>query len=59
MSPEEMTQKAVDYLNRALGADKATIEAIMNYRIPCNEKLANDPHFIVWGVAHRRLHPGG
>lgn len=49
MTPEDAAEKAIAYLNRVLDADKATVESIINFRIPCNETLANDPHFISGG----------
>ena len=34
---------AIDVLNRALRADRQALEKILDYRVECNKKLADDP----------------
>lgn len=43
-------QAALDYLNDLLVADPATMNALIEFRVPCNENLANDPDCVTQGV---------
>ena len=40
-------QPILDLLNQAFKNDPNAIYSIMTNRIPCNEKLADDPHIVV------------
>lgn len=46
---QSVAQHAVNVLNEALAADPATISALVDFRIPCNQKLADHPTIQVAG----------
>lgn len=43
----EVTDHAVEVLNRAFKADPVALSALLNHRVPCNNGVADDPEIQV------------
>lgn len=47
MTPEELTDNAIKYLNNLYNLDKSAIHALCVNRVPCNSLIADHPHAVV------------
>lgn len=52
---ETMTDRAVEVLNRVHEADPTVLPALIAYRVPCNEVVADDPAVVVGVTEAERL----
>ncbi len=52
MTPQEHAQRIIDFLNELVAIDREAIEKLIEFRVPCNQALADHPTVQVESVGY-------